>query len=283
MMNMQSPVTGGNTAALQFTHYVIERLVATDMEELLLIQAKETLRSGWISHCIQIQATVESFAMVRLQVAEGKRAREGSSFSRETMTTTSRRILSLGAAMMRPIFPLHIAENFCHILLSPPSKGHKGISSPKMSSDNVERQSGENGRRGSSVSARWVERRISRYWALWYVCRECSKYGARRRITLYQRPTLVGIWHSAVAYELMYMNSHMKHRWGTCCNIRRDRWFKLAEFLIRKWDSYRMAEKMKTRSEWPLSDHWPKNTLHLSAKLFSFLLSRNSYYLILER
>ena len=58
---------------------------------------------------------------------------------------------------------------------------------------------------------------------------------------------------------LAYVNSFMKHaRRGTWFNLRYGRWYELDGFLVRKNERHRMIERMKTLSEWGLSDHRPK-------------------------
>ena len=58
---------------------------------------------------------------------------------------------------------------------------------------------------------------------------------------------------------LAYVNSFMKHaRRGTWYNLRYRRWYELDGFIVRKNERYWMIERMRTMSEWGLSDHRPK-------------------------
>ena len=58
---------------------------------------------------------------------------------------------------------------------------------------------------------------------------------------------------------LAHVNSFMKHaRRGTWFNLRYGRWYELDGFLVRKNERHRMIERMRTLSEWGLSDHRPK-------------------------
>ena len=60
-------------------------------------------------------------------------------------------------------------------------------------------------------------------------------------------------------HELAYVNSFMKHRRrGTWFNLRYARWYELDGFIVRKKDRVGMVERMRTMSEWGLSDHRPK-------------------------
>ena len=59
--------------------------------------------------------------------------------------------------------------------------------------------------------------------------------------------------------ELAYVNSYMKHRRrGTWFNMRYGRWYELDGFVVRKRDRVGMVVRMRTISEWGLSDHRPK-------------------------
>ena len=59
--------------------------------------------------------------------------------------------------------------------------------------------------------------------------------------------------------ELVYVNSYMKHaRRGTWFNLRYGRWYELDGFVVRKRDRHQMVERMRTKSDWSLSDHRPK-------------------------
>ena len=58
---------------------------------------------------------------------------------------------------------------------------------------------------------------------------------------------------------LAYVNSFMRHeRRGTWFHPRYGRWYELDGFLVRKRERHNMVERMRTRSEWGLSDHRPK-------------------------
>ena len=58
---------------------------------------------------------------------------------------------------------------------------------------------------------------------------------------------------------LVHVNSYMKHaRRGTWFNLRYGRWYELDGFLVRKNERHRMIERMRTLSEWGLSDHRAK-------------------------
>ena len=58
---------------------------------------------------------------------------------------------------------------------------------------------------------------------------------------------------------LAHVNSYMRHaRRGTWFNMRYRRWYELDGFLVRKNERHWMIEKMRTLSEWGLSDHRPK-------------------------
>ena len=60
-------------------------------------------------------------------------------------------------------------------------------------------------------------------------------------------------------HGLAYVNSFMKHaRRGTWFNLMYRRWYELDGFLVRKNERYWMIERMRTSSEWGLSDHRPK-------------------------
>ena len=58
---------------------------------------------------------------------------------------------------------------------------------------------------------------------------------------------------------LAYVNSFYKHvRRGTWFNLRYGRWYELDGFLVRKNERHWVIERMRTKSEWGLSDHRPK-------------------------
>ena len=58
---------------------------------------------------------------------------------------------------------------------------------------------------------------------------------------------------------LAYVNSFMRHeRRGTWFHMRYGRWYELDGFLVRKGERHGMVERMRTMSEWGLSDHRPK-------------------------
>ena len=58
---------------------------------------------------------------------------------------------------------------------------------------------------------------------------------------------------------LAYVNSFMKHeRRGTWFHTRYGRWYELDGFVVRKGERHGMVERMRTLSEWGLSDHRPK-------------------------
>ena len=60
-------------------------------------------------------------------------------------------------------------------------------------------------------------------------------------------------------HELAFVNSFVKHRRrGTWFNLRYGRWYELDGFIVRKKDRAWMVQKMRTMSEWGLSDHRPK-------------------------
>ena len=60
-------------------------------------------------------------------------------------------------------------------------------------------------------------------------------------------------------WGLAYVNSFMRHeRRGTWFHLRYGRWYELDGFLVRKGERHGMVERMRTRSEWGLSDHRPK-------------------------
>ena len=60
-------------------------------------------------------------------------------------------------------------------------------------------------------------------------------------------------------HGLAYVNSFMRHaRRGTWFHIRYGRWYELDGFLVRKSERHGMVERMRTMSEWGLSDHRPK-------------------------
>ena len=60
-------------------------------------------------------------------------------------------------------------------------------------------------------------------------------------------------------HELVYVNSFMRHaRRGTWFNVRYGRWYELDGFIVRKSERHGMVDRMRTMSDWELSDHRPK-------------------------
>ncbi|KAI8519282.1 hypothetical protein Bbelb_025390 [Branchiostoma belcheri] len=57
-------------------------------------------------------------------------------------------------------------------------------------------------------------------------------------------------------FGLAYVNSYLKHKHrGTWFNLRYGRWYELDGFIVRKSERHKMIERMRTSSEWSLSDH----------------------------